>query len=180
MRKNGKAILLVAVLMCVMGTVRMNAQTGFAPVQTLTAYDNVGRRIGNVLGFAAAPSIVALPNVAFSKDNTTVVLGLGKNRFFSTAAYLAFTSTDCTGTAFIETDPFPGTPLTLNVIRDGAVYVPDASALPPFLPMIVRSNFQDNIEVPTCVFGFEYVAIGPVQAKILGNLPAFTPPFSVR
>jgi len=167
-----KQALFFAMLVCVLGTLSVQAQTGFQPVQSLTAYDSTGKRIGNVLGFEA------LPNVAFSKDNTTVVLGVGKERFFSTWTFLAFASTDCTGTAFIAPSQYPVPPLTLNAIRNGSVYVPDASAPPPSLPFTVRSYYDENAENPCTAYEWEIT--DAVQAKILGDVPSFTPPFSVR
>jgi len=176
--RNGKRILFVAVLMCAFGSLGVQAQTGFTPVQVLTAYDSVGRRIGNVLGFGGA-GLGGFPSVAFMKDNTTVVLELGKNRFFGSFDLL-YTSTDCTGTPFLAVFPdFGAVPLTSVALRDGAIYVPDASAPPPLLPFAGRSFFTNNAEVPQC-FGSEFEYPDAVQAKNLGNLPVFTPPFSVR
>ena len=119
--------------MCVMGTVRMNAQTGFTPVQGLTAYDNVGRRIGNVVGFGAANNYgysLGYPNVALSKDGTTILLGLTKNSFFGNW-YLVFTTSDCTGTAYFEQLSTGDIPLTPSVVHAGAVFIPDTGAPPP-------------------------------------------------
>ena len=179
MRKYGRRILSVTLLIGALGTLRAQAQSGFLPVQGLTAYDSVGKRIGNVLGFGFT-TVGELPTVAFSKDSITVVLGLGKNRFFGTWIGLAFASTDCTETAFfLELSSLPGTPLTPTFIRDGAVYVPDASAPLPSLPLTVKSFFVDSIPEPECLTG-EFEATDAVQAKNLGDLPTFTPPFSVR
>src|SRR3990172_9314842 len=77
---------------------------------------------------AKAKKVQVLKNRSFPTPNTTVVLGVGKERFFSTWTFLAFASTDCTGTAFIAPSQYPVPPLTLNAIRNGSVYVPDASA----------------------------------------------------
>lgn len=116
--------------------------------------------------------------MAFSKDNTTVVLGVGKNRLFSNVGFLAFTGTDCTGSAFFTGLSGFLTSALPNTIRNGAVYVPDANAPPPFLPMTFKSGFSEFSEPQRVTIEFEVTEA--VQAKILGNLPAFTPPFSVR
>jgi hypothetical protein len=154
-----------------------HAQSGFLPVQGLTAYDSVGKRIGNVVGFSAA-GFNSFPSVAFFKDNTTVVLEVGGNRLFGSFDLL-YTSTDCTGTPFLAIASWPGWTLTPNALRDGAVYVPDTSAPPPSLPLAVMSFFTDKSEVPECQeAAFEFP--DAVQAKNLGDLPTFTRPFSVR
>ena len=88
MRKNGKRVLLVTMLMCVLGTLPVHAQSGFTPVQGLAAYDSIGRRIGNVIAFGGA-GFGLLPSVAFSKDNTTVVLDVGKNRLLAVLTCLS-------------------------------------------------------------------------------------------
>jgi hypothetical protein len=147
--RNGTKILFVAVLMCALGTLRVHAQSGFLPVQGLAAYDSVGRRVGTVLGVGGA-GFGGFPSVAFMKDNSTVVLELGKNRFFGSFDLL-YTSTDCTGTPFLAVLPdFGAGPLTSVALRDGAIYVPDASAPLPSLPLAVMSFFTDKTEVPEC------------------------------
>ena len=69
-------------------------------------------------------------------------------------------------------------PLTPNFVRDGAVYVPDPSSPPPLVPLRVLSIYTDD-HSPAC-FTVDYETVDVVQAKLLGNLPLFTPPFSVR
>ncbi|OFV95935.1 MAG: hypothetical protein A3H28_06335 [Acidobacteria bacterium RIFCSPLOWO2_02_FULL_61_28] len=168
-------------LMCALGTLRVHAQSGFTTVRGLTAYDSAGRRIGNVLGFNLAMGGF-FPIVAFSKDSTTVALGVTKNRIGGIWGNLIFTTGDCTRTPYFDSQVVGIDqilfPLTPNFVRDGAVYVPDPSSPPPLVPLRVLSIYTDD-HSPAC-FTVDYETVDVVQAKLLGNLPLFTPPFSVR
>ena len=167
--------------MCVFGTVSVDAQNNLQSVQGLTAYDSVGRRIGNVLGFTASPGIndgLGAPVVAFAQDNTTFVLTLSKGRFFGIQFALYYTSTDCTGTGYFFgdlPDNNSNSPTVDTVVFNGVLHVPNS----PPQTVSAKSALLDS-NPPFCN-SQENEILGAKQAKILVNLTSlFTPPFSVR
>ena len=166
MKKNAKQILLVVVLVSMLGSLKVYAQAEAQPVQELTAWDSAGRRIGNVQGgFLAA--------VAFAKDNTTFLLFVLKSRFQGTWGQLFFNTLDCTGAAYFDAANVSDFPMTPTAIRDGKIYIPNPS---PPVPVTVKSFFTEGGQ--GCVA--EEFGANIIPAKVLGNVPSFTPPFSVR
>ncbi len=147
--------------------------------RTWTAWDNDGKRIGNIVGLEGP-----YPMVSLSVGKDLVILTLGRDGVLATSGGvtgigLYFTSSDCSGTPFLANGnllPEPPSPLLPTYLFGQRVFAPSG----PPQTLTVRSTVGDPMN-PTACISFPAYEVFTMPLQLLIDLTTqFTPPYSVR
>ena len=109
--------------------VPLTAQQGkiLQPKRSLTVFDSKGRTIGAVLdthfAFLYSSGQFDWPTVAFEWGQQTIVVGVGPGRFLGNSNFMAFASSDCSGTPYLSAPPSGPSLFSQSFVHtDGTLY----------------------------------------------------------
>ena len=173
MNSDASALLFAGLLVFLLSASTAHTQnTGLQSVNQLTVIDAYGKRVGTVL--SAETSVFDNPLwVALKVGGVSFLIGVKRNAFIGTLG-LVFESTNCSGTAFMQS--LPELVLPYSAIRDQTVYLPDPQSTPRSVNF--RSVLSDR-HSPNCFQNSGTILAIPT-ITVIELRREFTPPFAVR
>ncbi len=172
------AFQIALVLLLVFSFSTAYGQSQIQPKANLAVFDANGQRVAPVYDTTSSLLIGGEPVIALEVDRVLLVLTVLKTHFIGRQAALAFETSDCSGTPFMETGPVTDPLIPGNLVWNNRAYVLQPGE--PARTITLRSVVWVEPDIAECLPQEPYeITLAPAYQLIDLN-QHYVPPFVLK